>query len=181
MPNHPKPDVLADHLNRVAETISEHGLAALELAPQLAARGYPTATIGNGSRSSSDTTSTERAAGTDTERERDTRWDAIDQRLATYLRLIWKAGLDLETLITDIVAHASDIDILPAGTGSCVCCTTLVRPTAKHPDNRLRSGLCPTCHSAWQRFRSANRGDRGTFIAARKRQLEAANQPARTG
>lgn len=171
MANHPTPKVLAEHLRQVAKMLDEQGILAIDLASALAARGLPSNTLGDGSRSADDTSSTERAAGANQDGRRDDRWDDADLHLAKLLRLIWKVGLDVETQISRLIAHGSTIDQLPAGTGNCVCCGNFVRPTAKRPDHRLRSGFCPPCHRAWLRWRGRNHPDRVRFVNERRAEL----------
>lgn len=171
MTSHPTPRVIATHLRSIAKLLDDHGALAIDLADVLAARGLPAAVGGNGSRSADLTTSTERAAGADNDRDRDNRWDDIDIRLARLLRLTWKLGLDVEATIGDIVAHGDDMDILPAGTGYCVACDNFIRPDHKHPDQRIRSGFCPSCHRAWLRWRQHHHPDRAAFIRDRRVEL----------
>lgn len=173
--NHPTPKVIATHLRTVANLLEEHGTLAIDLADVLASRGLPSAVGGEGSRSSDTTSSTERAAGTagdpDQDTTRSTRWDDIDLRLARLLRLTWKLGLDLQTTIGGIVAHAQDLDQLPAGAGNCECCGNFIRPDHKNPDRRLRSGYCPACHRDWLRWRQHHHPDRAAFVRYRRAEL----------
>lgn len=180
MTSHPTPGVIAAHLRNVANLLADHGRLAIDLADVLASRGLPANTLGDGSRTSADSTSTERAAGLagdpDDNTTRTTRWDDIDVRLARLLHLIWKVGLDVEGTIGDIVARADDLDALPAGSGHCVACGNFIRPDHKHPDRRIRSGYCPSCHSAWIRWRQRNHPDRAAFVRWRRADLLARAQ-----
>lgn len=173
MTNHPTPKVIATHLRTIANLLDDHGILAIDLAAALATRGLPSAVGGTGSRSADTTTSVERAAGADLEEDttRSTHWDDIDVRLAKLLRLTWKVGLDVQTTIGDIVAHAQDLDDVPAGTGSCLCCTTICRPDHKNPGRRLRSGFCPSCYRAWIRWRAQHHPDRAAFVRDRRADL----------
>lgn len=171
MTNHPTPKVIATHLRTVANLLDDHGTLAIDLAAVLASRGLPSAVGGSGSRSADTTTSVERAAGTDQDTDRNTRWDDIDVRLARLLRLTWKVGLDVQTTIGDIVAHAQDLDEVPAGTGSCLCCSNICRPDHRHPERRLRSGFCPSCYKAWIRWRQHHHPDRSAFVFDRRAEL----------
>jgi hypothetical protein len=161
--NHPPLETLADHLRDVAKQLDRHAghdrtrnlngtCRCLDcLAQRLGTGhiGWPTTTLGDGTgaRSSDHTSTTERAV-----LDPDP-WSTIDIELAQALRTIWHHGLTTLTLIDRITAHAPDDDPIPAGTGPCTIrtCDTTCRPTGKNPDNRLRSGLCPTCWKAWAR------------------------------
>lgn len=165
---HPDPKVIAAALREAATVIEQHGHQATRLAPELAARGYPVSTLGDGgSRGSSDHTSTERAA-----LGPGNRWDAIDDRLAKALRTAWGAATLAQALVADVVAHAQDDDPVPAGTGGCQVCSTVCRPTAKRPNFRLRAGLCPTCYKGWLR---ADKPMMADWVRARRAELTAPN------
>lgn len=169
----PTPKVLAAHLRDVAKILDSDGLVAEHAAGRLAQRGFPTATLGDGtgSRSNSELTSVENAAATPG------KWADIDSRLAKLNRVLWKAGLDLQALVADLVAHADDSDRLPAGTGACEACNTFCRPTPEKPHNRLRSGLCDPCRKAWDKD---HRPERGAWLIARRQQIKAAVDEARS-
>lgn len=162
--NHPPLPQLADHLRAVAKLLDQSAGHQPTRARNGTCRcvtcrahllgtgsiGYPTATLGDGTgtRTTNDTTTTERAALNPRQ------WDAIDTDLAHTLRAIWHAGLTVQTLVGRVNAQAPDDDPVPAGTGPCTIrtCETVCRPDHKHPDNRLRSGLCPACFEAWRRY-----------------------------
>ncbi len=157
MIRHPAPSIIAKQLRHLADTLDDEGPRAITRAQVLASRGYPTSTGGmgvNGGRS--DTTSTERAAGLPGNDRGLTPPDYadIDDTLAKLLRVLWDAALRTENTIGSINSHASDDDPVPAGTGWCQACDLLVRPTAKKPDFRLRSGFCPADYHAWRRWRT---------------------------
>lgn len=163
---HPLPKVLADHGLRVSKLIADHGARAQALAVVLAVRGYPAST-GGGPRSSDTTSSTERAAiggapsdPSNGDRWRPGEWDGIDEHLAQLLHDRWHNDLAIEHLLAKILAHASDDDPIPAGTGSCRRCEKFCRPDADHPDNRIRSGYCQPCYRRWVRL---GKPDRTTF------------------
>lgn len=166
--NHPPLEQLADHLRAVAKLLDQHANHDRTRALNGTCRclncrarrlgtdslGWPTATLGDGTgaRTSDPTSSVERAA-IDPDR-----WATIDTDLTRALRTIWHDGLTLLTLTDHITAHASDDDPVPAGTGPCTIrtCDTTCKPSGKNPDNRLRSGLCPACWTAWQRHLRKN-------------------------
>lgn len=170
LPRHPTPQVLARQLRHLADTLEHNGTAAIRAASILAARGYPAGTLGDGGASNGASilvvdeetgpdgelvpcTSTEAAA------LNHDRWNDADRRLARLLRLVWSTSVQTESLAADLLAHAQDVDELPAGTGSCEACTKVCRPTVKNPDNRLRSGLCDACRKHWARSGITDRGD----------------------
>lgn len=179
MSGHPGPKDIARQLRTLANTLDNNGHHALELADALAARGYPTATGGNGSRSASGSTSVERAAGTHSDNEDDDnraarhpdRWANANTDLASLLSLLTQSARATETYIDDLFDHASDEDWLPAGTGNCICCENFIRPDYKHPDRRLRAGYCPACHQAWLRWRQHHYPDRAAFVRDRRAEL----------
>ncbi len=158
------PDVLADHLETVARHLRTGGTQAIQAAHTLAARGYPSSTLGTGPRSTSDTTSTERAA-----LDPDP-WAGIDDTLAHLVRRAWKATLDLDSLVVRLLAHASDDDPIPAGRGHCQACETFCIGDGQN--DRLRDGFCHPCRSAWDRWRRGHPlGLRPDFIRHRRRVL----------
>lgn len=171
---HPTPKVLAQQLRALAVLLENDGPQAIRVAPQLAARGWPGGTMGDGTgaRTSDATSSVERAAGVTQDAKpadmKHGRHAGADARLARLLRLVWKTGLDIETLIVDLLAHGDDVDVIPAGTGECECCSRFVRPTADRPHDRLRSGLCDPCRKAWDK---AGRPERRGWIIDRRRWL----------
>lgn len=56
----------------------------------------------------------------------------------------------------------------------CIACQ---RYCSGAPSDRLRSGFCPACHSSWQRWRKANKGDRHAWLTLRRRQVAEAAAP----
>lgn len=172
LPRHPKPDVIANNLDHLATVLRRDAQKAITAAHVLAARGWPTGTLGDGGGRSGaavmvdgelvPVTSTEAAA------LHHDRWANVDQRLAKLLRLIWTSTVQLEQLIADLLAHADDADELPAGTGACEACSKVVRPDAKHPDRRLRAGLCDACRKHWERSGITDRAD---WLLARRAML----------
>jgi hypothetical protein len=152
---HPQPRIIARNLRQLADQLDDTGPRAIRMAHLLAARGWPTTTTGtNGSRSSDQTSSTERAATNPGP------YDDIDNRLARQLDLLDSAARLTFTTINTILTQASDDDPVPAGTGTCLRCDKLVRPTAKRPHNRIQAGYCPACYRRWVRL---GRPDRSTF------------------
>lgn len=147
---HPPPHDIADQLEALAKTIRKHATRAIDLAHQLASRGYPAGTLGDGGSRSSDTTSsTERNGNPDLP----SYWHGVDGRYAQALHDLHNLTGRANRLTLELVAHADDIDPTPAGTGACRACNRVCRPDAQRPGNRLVAGLCPTCYKAWQRYR----------------------------
>lgn len=179
MSTHPAPKELARQLRDLATLLDHNGHHALELADALAARGYPSATGGNGSRTSSNSTSVERAAGTHSDSEEDDnkptrrpgRWANANTDLAAILDHLTTATRLTDTYIADLFDHASDEDWLPAGTGNCACCGNFVRPDYKRPNNRIVSGYCPACHQAWIRWRRTHYPERAAYERSRRADL----------
>lgn len=171
LPSHPRPKQLARYLREVAKLLENDGGRAVDLAALFAAAGWPAGTNGDGTgiRASSESTSVERAAGVDQDTPKPARFAGADRRLARTLRLLWKTGLDIEEQVAVLLAHGDDVDELPAGSGSCDCCSRYCRPGVTGSEHdRLRAGLCPACRSAWDR---AGRPERGPWIIARRLSL----------
>lgn len=185
--SHPEPYAMAEALRSLADLLDESGKQAIRTAPVLAARGFPTSTIGDGgSRSTEGTSSTERG-GTQAvpiinprtnkpyPPSELVRFHLIDSRLAAALATAYRGVLLSHVLIAEVVMHADDIDALPAGTGSCLRCGRFCRPTADRPDNRLRSKLCDACRKAWTRASEADRSlTRGEWLRRGQAALRAA-------
>lgn len=151
LPKHPDPSTIADALEAAATALRKDGLAAITMASTLAARGYSAVTLGDGGSRSSDTTSSTERHG-----NQHHPWANLDHTYARLLRVAWQLASKLTAHTTSILAHATDIDPTPAGTGACRACNRVCRPDAQRPGNRLRSGLCPTCSRAWQRYMKAD-------------------------
>lgn len=176
---HPSPWSIAQHLREIATLLEDNGrhdrAAAAAgrcrclpcAAALLAARGWPTATGGDGtgSRGADTTSSTERAVGLagnpDTPAHPPLAGFAfIDERLAKALYVLWQTGLRVQTDARNILAHAGKDDLLPAGSGECTRCGRFVRPDLKQGD-RIRSGLCNACYCLWRR---RGKPERSRFI-----------------
>lgn len=146
----------------------------------LAARGFPSGTLGSGTRSTTVSSSTERAVGLMANEDTallppDPQFVGLDDNLAKHLRLIWHAVTTASGLVGTVNSHAPDDDPVPAGTGHCMCCETFCRPDDRRPDNRLRSGLCPACHQSWLYWRARNpQGQRPDFVRWRRQNLSGA-------
>lgn len=172
-------DTLGEHNRRAAASGTCRCLGCR--AEILAARGFPSGTLGAGARSSDTTSSTERAIGlaageTTPLVPPDPSFVGIDEKLARHMRLIWAAVTEAAGLVGVVNSHAPDDDPIPAGTGHCECCEKFCRPDgSKDPDNRLRSGLCPACHQAWLRWRRDKpEAMRPDFIRWRRQNMEGA-------
>ncbi len=159
------PDVLADHLETVARHLRTGGTQAIQAAHTLAARGYPSSTLGTGPRSTSDNTSTERAALNPDP------WAGIDEHLARACLNAFRTTLNLDSFIARLLAHASDDDPIPAGRGHCQACETFCKGDGTN--DRLRSGLCHACVMAWHRWRVGQPAPalRSDFIRHRRQAL----------
>lgn len=172
----PPPQTLAKFLRQVANQLDSHGDRALTMAKLLASRGFPSGGSGNGTPGGGNgSSSTENGALTDPGK-----WDGIDETLTTRMRKVWSDALDLQSTLVKVMSHASDQDPTPVGTGICHCkplhpggpgCDATCRPSKKNPNNRLRSGLCPSCWQAWLRWRAATGGPRHEFITHRRNEL----------
>jgi hypothetical protein len=148
MINHPRPAVLARNLRQLADRLDDEGDRAIRQAPILAARGWPTSVNGSeGGRSSDPTSSTERAA------LKPGPFDDIDNRIARQLCYLWAGILHLHASLDTVMAHASDHDPVPPGTGPCAVdgCHHICQPR-KNPNDRLRAGYCPKHHKRWLRL-----------------------------
>lgn len=159
---------LIAQLRATIAALENHGAQAERMAPLLAARGWPTTTLGDGgSRGTSELTSTEAAAS-----HRD-RWADADEKLARFYlqtHILVSAG---QQLIADLTAHAiADDDHEPgmvrttkAGAGWCIGCGRWVTGA---PDDRLRGGACNACAMAWTRFKAQHpNADRVLFMRNR--------------
>lgn len=164
-PTHPPTRVqLILQLKALTKALEDHGATAEAMAPLLAARGWSTSTIGDGtSRGTSELTSTERAAA------HPDRWVGVDEKLARFYlttHILVAAG---NQLIADLAGHAAnDDDHLGRTTGThggwCMACERWVPGTH---DDRLRSGFCNACRVAWARTPQPR--DRAKFIRDRPR------------
>jgi hypothetical protein len=153
---HPSPPTLVRYLRHMADVIDDQGQKAIDQAHLLSARGWPSSTSGAAVISSGNgSSSTERAALNPNP------FDGLGDQLARELRAAWKALLDVEGTMARVMSHASDDDPIPVGTGHCLRCETFCRPDDQRPHNRIRSGFCPACDTAWRR---AGKPDRGEFI-----------------
>jgi hypothetical protein len=152
-------DSLVTQLRGLADLLDRHGARTVDLTRVLAARGWPGSTGGAGRGSSGAGSS---GGGSRTERAalNPHRWVGLDERYAGQLELLRDAGLAVQATITSVLAHASDEDPVPAGTGHCRRCEKLCRPTAERPSDRIRSGYCPACYKRWLRH---GRPDRSRF------------------
>lgn len=144
-------------LKAVTKLLESTGAHAEQMARLLAARGWPTGTLGDGtgSRSSAELTSVESAAD-----HRD-RWAGVDERLALfYVETFAVLGLG-EQLLTDLAASAGSdeehegANLARTGTngGWCIGCGRWVPGSS---EDRLRGGACNACRMAWNRHVAEN-------------------------
>jgi hypothetical protein len=80
-------------------------------------------------------------------------WNGVDGELDRYLALLTHTASHVASLLTRLLAHASDDDPIPAGTGPCALrtCEHFCNPR-RNPDDRLRRGLCPADYKRWARL-----------------------------
>jgi len=160
--HHPAPTVIANQLEALAKQLRVNGDQAKLWATVLAARGYPSATLGNGARSSDTTTTVERAVGlsgdTGPLTPPDGPWNGVDGDLARYLRLLWLTASQVDVLMVRLLAHASDDDPIPPGTGPCTYkgCEHFCNPR-KNPNDRIKRGYCPAHFLRWWRLGQPDR------------------------
>jgi len=163
--HHPAPAIIAGQLEALAKQLRVNGDQAKLWATVLAARGYPTATLGSGARSSDTTTTVERAVGlsgdTGALTPPDGPWNGVDADLAWSMRLVWLTSTQLDVLMARLLAHASDDDPIPAGTGPCTFkgCEHFCNPR-KNPNDRIKRGYCPSHYWRWWHL---GRPDRAVF------------------
>jgi hypothetical protein len=153
--NAPTPQSLARNLRQLADRLDDEGDRALTRADIYAARGYGAATINGGIRGGDNTSSTERAALNPHP------FVGIDDRYTAQRQALWAGTVILHSILDQLLTHADDSDPIPAGTGECVRCGKMCRPTLKRPHDRRKAGFCPACHTAWVR---AHKPDRSWFI-----------------
>jgi hypothetical protein len=159
LPSHPSPEDLCKALRDLSPTAIA---SAIRLAALIDARGWPTATLGDGgSRSTDGTSSTERAAILPPE------WAPRSYALASFLHLLDKASRKLNEKVDWTLAHASDVDYVPAGTGNCLACEEFCSPV-RNPNDRIVKGFCPKCYKAFLRD---HQPERGSWIHQRKKDL----------
>ena len=174
MPRHSDEREVAKLLRRVATGL-EGGNRAEEMASLLAAEGWSSGTTGDGgSRGTEDVSSVERSMGLAGPSKTPTRglldrWKGVDRRRHQLIRDLKRLASDLEHLDGQLLAHTSDHDRVPAGTGECAACGRFCRPTKARPGFRLRSTLCPSCYGAWRDARMPE--PRSDWIRARRERL----------
>lgn len=183
MPRHETPAELARLLREAARRLEETGLDAIDLVSALASRGYAAATLGDGgSRGSDSTSSTERHGSRylpDHDRNgnlksipSDVRWVEADVDYATALRDLGRLAVRVTASTNEIMRHASDEDRTKTGSGICLLCARSCMPTKDKPGDRLRSGLCPTCYRAWNRYQNdGGTMTRGEWVAKRREDI----------
>lgn len=169
-PPAPPPRELASTLRNVADILDRHGDRALELAPLLAARGWPASTMGNGSRGDSGYTSVESAVVAPGKLDTpditpNLNWNDVDVHVNQTAHQVWVLGLALRTMVIRIIDHAPTVEQNRKTGGDCFACDRVVAGT--HVD-RLRAGYCNACRMAWER---AGRPDRVQFQRQRRQQV----------
>ena len=149
---------IAERAERVAKLCRRNGPAILKMAELLAARGWPTSTLGDGgSRGVGDgLTSTERAA------DNPGPWADADVQLAAATVTLDRALAAWAVAAGNILAHgdieATERHNRQPGSGPCMACT---RDVPGRENDRLRAGFCGACRKRWER---AGRPDRAAFI-----------------
>ncbi len=179
MPKHQDDRVIAALLHRVAIALEQEGPKCESLLSLLAAQGWGTSTLGDGTARSTDgTSSTEGALGLRGKDDKAPkpglldRWSGKDRRRHKLLRVLEQAARAYESLHTDVMAHGTDDDPIPGGTGECACCGRFCRPDGSkegRDEFRLKAGLCPACYRAY--LRDGQPWPRGDWIRDRKRTL----------
>lgn len=154
---------LVIQLKALTRALEERGAQAEQLAPLLAARGWPTSSGAAGNRGgNAELTSVEAAADTDPGT-----WRDIDTKLRWWITTTFALADLGQQMLTTIAARAAADDehdgraTGQAGTGTCLACDRWV-PGTEH--DRLRAGFCDTCRKAWER---SGRPDRAAFIRNR--------------
>lgn len=173
---HPAPATIGDylqHLGRLLVAEQRHEPRATRCgciecaASVLAAHGWPASTIGDGRGNGGELTPVEAAAVSEP------LFPGLDLELARALRTLWASARLVEDKIALIRAHGSDSEKM-AGRGPCLRCPHSCDPK-KNPNDRLRSGLCPRCDTAWHRWkRDRPNPMRSDFIRAHKAKGDAA-------
>jgi hypothetical protein len=187
LPRHAPPARIVEQARLVIRLLEATDLAtAIRVAPILAARGWPSGTLGDGGDSNGPTILVvdddtgpdgERIAVTSTEAAAfaKSRYDNADRDLAVLLATIDRAVQDLTKLAqgaaglaADLLAHADDADELPAASGACEACGKVVRSDRGKTPEYLRAGLCNACRMHWDR---SGITDRGEWLMVRKAML----------
>lgn len=122
---------------------------------RLAARGWPASVVGDGSgvRSTTSSSSVERAATTVSQ------FAGLDEQLTATMAELRAKVVAVLAIAAIVDSHGSDDDVVPPGTGECGCgCGKSCDPRRRGPEDRLKSGLHPTCHRRWLRWRATYPG-----------------------
>lgn len=159
-----------EEIRRTCSRISHDDLVELWRRAEQAseADGYPASSMGPGIRSSGDS-STETAALAD-----DVPDEVVTALAEAYAEVSEAHGLmrRVDRRLVFAKAVGESHRGRQASGGDCVCCE---RFCSGAPDDRLRSGFCPSCKTAWGRFRAGRSEDQGQlraeFIQARRSEL----------
>lgn len=113
--------------------------------------------------------------------------DKDDPQGAAFKRLrdAQSSGYTSATVIVGAVALIQHVQrsgegdaLLPPGQGTCVCCEKWCKGSE---NNRLKSKLCPACHSAWNRWKSVSGNtERAEFEKQHKAKLALRGTKVRT-
>lgn len=153
--SHPPVNVLASDLRELADLLEREGDDAKGMASTLAARGWGSATMGDGRRGAAALTKPEAEASKSwPKKQGGTRWFGADVVYAQLLADVGRTVLRAHSYTDDLMAHASDDDRTVTGSGECRACAAFCDPSKK-PGNRLVKSMCPTCYRAWRRYELA--------------------------
>ena len=170
-----------DIIGHVAETLPKTDLAELERVAKISSvvDGFP---AGGGAKGSNDVANPTLAAVVvrlSNRKDEDYRQMSAEQ----VSRSIEEAATALirAQRSLDVFNHQAEDAVGRPTLPECICCYDIV--LGKGHD-RLRSGFCPACYTAWTRTKTAERGrmDRQIFMAQRRSELfpeePAAKEPA---
>ena len=101
--------------------------------------------------------------------------EQLDKRLSHARRELVEIQRIVTTWAQKPIAGDDEPKALTTFETDCIACH---RYCSGAPSDRLRAGFCPACHSSWQRWRKANKGDRHAWLTLRRRQIAEAQVQA---